>query len=377
MRVAASGKAGRASSVLSAMRRAVLQVLAKWPELTPAGGEVIRAVERRLEEYVGGHAVAVSSGTVAIEVGLRALGIGSGDEVVVSPYDWGATTGAVLRCGAKPVFADIDPRTATMAPASLAARIGPRTKAVVVTHWAGCPADLDGVLELARRHRLFVLEDCAQALGATYRDRPVGSFGDAAVFSFGWGKLVCAGEGGALVFRREELWRKAVGLSQHPLRQFREGAWGLGDLAMNARMHPLAAALVLAQWDRWPGWLERRRRACLYLSSQLRGWRGVAVPFDPPHGQHSFHRYVLRFDRTSVALHVLELLSKQGWAAAAAFPQQPLHHRLRPRGRRDRCPEAERACQGSIVLDLDWCKVSRAELEDLAQVLQQGVSRCQ
>jgi dTDP-4-amino-4,6-dideoxygalactose transaminase len=190
---------GRNSFRAGAMRRAVLEALRDWPQ-TPAGGAPIRKIEELLSEYVGGRALAVGSGTVALEVALRAAGVGPGDEVVLPAYDWGAAAGAVLRCGAQPVFADVDAVRATLDPASLKARITRRTVAVVVTHWAGCPADLDAILAVARSRGLFVIEDCAQALGARYQGRPVGSFGDAAVFSFGWGKLVCAGEGGAVVF---------------------------------------------------------------------------------------------------------------------------------------------------------------------------------
>jgi len=367
----------RRTSPLAAMRRAVLTVLRNWRHLTPAGGETIRKLEELFAEYVGGHALAVSSGTVALEVALRAAGIGPGAEVILSPYDWGAAAGAVLRCGAKPVFADIDPRTATLEPASIARYLGPRTKALVVTHWAGCPADMESILKVVQPHEVFVLEDCAQALGATCQGRLVGSFGHAAAFSFGWGKLVCAGEGGMVVFREAETRRAAIGLSQHPLRQWREGARGWGDLALNARMHPLAAALVLGQWNYWPQWLEQRRKACLSFSRQIAGLEQLILPEDPPSGKHSFHRYVLRTSNEAEAQELIGSLSARGWPVAAASPQEPLSQRpeLQSAAKALPCPQAERACKVSILFDVDWHRISEKTIAKLARAVREEVEK--
>lgn len=366
--------AGRRSA---AVRRAVLEVLRDWERLTPSGGELIRAVEERFSTYLGlPHALAVASGTAGLEAALRAAGVGAGDEVVLPAYDWGAAAGAVLRCGAKPVFADIDPLTATLDPVSFEAGITSRTVAVVVTHLAGCPADLDSILAVARKRGLFVLEDCAQALGTQYRGRPVGSFGDAAVFSFGWGKLVCAGEGGLVAFRDGDLWQRAVGLSQHPLRQLREGVNGFGDLAMNARMHPLAAAMILAQWPVWPQRLERRRAACLEFSRRLAGLDGLVAPVDPPHGKHSFHRYALALPNEAVTSQLVYSLSAMGWPVSGSPIIEPLHLRAPFRGHYQPgdFPQAERRCRASMLVAPDWSRVARAYLRRLADAIRREVS---
>lgn len=365
----------RARSAHAGMRRAVLNVLRHW-DLTPTGGQLVRDLEETFSRYMmGAHALAVSSGTAALEVALRAAQVGPDDEVVLPAYDWGAATGAVLRCGAKPVFADVDPSTTALDAGSLAARITRRTVAVVVTHWAGCPANLDPILTVARRHGLFVLEDCAQALGALYHSRPVGSFGDAAAFSFGWGKLVCAGEGGMLVFQDNALWRRAVGLSQHPVRQVRDGADGLGDLALNARMHPLAAALVLAQWEMWPRWLERRRRNCLYLSRRLRGLAGVCAPCDPPYGRHSFHRYFIGLPNETVAIQVAQVLNSLGFPVNSGYICRPLHLREPFQGSYalGHCPQAERRCRAALGIEADWTRVSGAWVRGLADALRREI----
>jgi dTDP-4-amino-4,6-dideoxygalactose transaminase len=365
----------RPQSGRPAMRRAVLEVLRQW-ELTPNGGAPVCTLEELFAQYLGGrHTLAVSSGTTGLEVVLRAGGVGPGDEVVLPAYDWGAAAGAALRCGAQPVFADVDPITATLDAESLASRIGPRTRAVVVTHYAGCPADLDAVMPAARRHGLFVVEDCAQALGARYHERPVGTFGDAAVFSFGWGKLLCAGEGGLLAFQDVALWRRAVGLSQHPLRQLRQGAAELGDLAMNARLHPLAAALVLAQWELWPQWLERRRFACLTLSEALRSIPGTIMPQDPPYGRHSFHRFLLTLPNEQAACQVRQRLIGDGYPVTCGTVQEPLHRRapFRARFRPGDCPQAEDWCRAALCVQADWTRASSSWVRCLARALRRAI----
>ncbi|MGC8794148.1 MAG: DegT/DnrJ/EryC1/StrS family aminotransferase [Bryobacteraceae bacterium] len=350
---------------------AVRDVLEHW-ELTPAGAEPIWKLERLFRDHLGGgHPLAVSSATVGLEVALRTVGVAPGDEVVMSAYDWGAAAGAVVRCGALPVFADIAAATPTLDPESLASRISPRTRAVVVTHYGGCPAYLDAVTELAQRHNLSVIEDCAQALGARYGGRPVGSFGDAAVFSFGWGKLLSAGEGGLVAFRDAALWRRAVGLCQHPLRQVREGATGQGDLAMNARIHPLAAALVLAQWELWPQWLERRRTVCLRLAQALLGVQGVLVPGDPVYGVHSFHRFLIVLPDEVAAQRVAEGMRERGFPVLGSLVREPLHLRapFRDRYSPGDCPQAEHWCRAALCIEADWTRVPWSWTRRLAAAL--------
>lgn len=368
---------GRNQSVAAALRRALLEVLRDWDHLTPAGGEIIQTLEKTLAAYSGvPHTLAVANATMAIEVALRAAGLGPGDEIVLPAVDWGAAAGAVLRLGAKPVFADVEPLTATLDATSLEACTSSRTAGVVVTHWAGCPANLDEILRLAQRRGLFVLEDCAQALGTLCHDRPVGSFGHAAVWSFGWGKLICAGEGGLVAFRDRDLWRRAVGLSQHPLRQLRERAMEVGDLALNARMHPLAAAMITSQWPIWPRRLERKRRVCLELSRRLSRVGGLMVPGDPPWGRHSFHRYVIGLPDEADASSLIRVLSAEGFPVFGSPVAEPLHLRepFRADYRPGDCPQAERYCRTSIVAAMGWLRVSPAYLRAFAAAVKREIS---
>jgi hypothetical protein len=172
--------------------------------------------------------------------------------VIVSPYTWGATVGCILHANAIPVFADIDPHSLNLDPAAVARRITPRTRAIVVVHLYGQPADMDPILELAQAHHLVVIEDCAQAHGATYKGRKVGSLGHIGCFSFQASKHLPTIEGGMLVTDDEEVYYRALLLAMHPQRQVVETAQSplaryVDSLGFNYRMHPYAAALGLAR----------------------------------------------------------------------------------------------------------------------------------
>jgi len=366
-----------------AVQKAVAQACSgDWSSLSAlAGGEPVRALEAAFAQRVGlRFALALSSGTVALEVALRACDIGPGDEVVLSPYDWGAAVGAVLRVGAIPVFGDIDPLTYTLDPESVTTCVTPRTKALVVTHLFGHPAAMAPLLEIARRHGLLVIEDCAQALGARYQGRSVGTFGAFGCFSLGQGKLVSGGEGGILVTDDERLFEQALFWSQHPLRQLADaGRIGpLGNLALNGRIHPLAAGIASVQLPSLERRLQERRANCESLSKGLAGMPGLRPVFVAPGCESTYHRYSPTFVPEEV-----EGLSRDLYVAALAaegvpihqgFLRQPLH--LHPvfqqrsygrdgwpwrwvgssrRYRPGDCPVAEARCaRFELGLDADW-----------------------
>ena len=178
----------------------------KWGTLGPRA----REFQEKFAAFTGSrHGLCVSNGTISLEIVLRAMEIGPGDEVIVPPYTFVATASSVLSVGATPVFADIDLNNFDcINPSAVEAVITPRTKAVIPVHMAGCPADLDPVLALAEKNGLFVLEDAAQAHGAEYKGRKVGSIGHAASFSFQETKNMSAGEGGILTTNSKELWER-------------------------------------------------------------------------------------------------------------------------------------------------------------------------
>ena len=197
------------------------------------------------------YAVALSSCTAAIHTALMAFGIGVGDEVIVSPYSWGQSVSPVLFTGATAVFADIDPDTLTIDPVSVEKRLSARTKAIIPVHLFGNPANMKGICAIAKRHGMAVISDSAQGFGALSKGHKIGSLGDSACFSLGRGKAVCGGEGGVLVSNNNTLHERAICISQHPLRTFRQITAGidypfLDELNWNYRIHPLAAILALA-----------------------------------------------------------------------------------------------------------------------------------
>src|SRR4051794_9730788 len=180
-------------------------------------GPDVDALEEEVARYSQAkHGIGVSSGSDALIVGLMALGVGTGDEVITTPYTFFATVGAIARLGAVPVFADIDPVTFNINPAALADKITPRTKAIIPVHLYGQCADMDPILDIARKHGLAVIEDAAQAIGSEYRGRRAGSIGTAGCFSFFPSKnLGCLGDGGAVVTNDPELAAKIKLLRGH------------------------------------------------------------------------------------------------------------------------------------------------------------------
>jgi dTDP-4-amino-4,6-dideoxygalactose transaminase len=345
---------GRAElrALLRAIRRATAEPLLAG---AVSGTGPVATLEEAFRACLGvRHALAVSSGTAALHLALLACGIGRGDEVVLSPYDWGAGVAAVQAVGARPVFADIDPKTYTLDPAAVRAVVSPRTKALLVTHIFGHPAPLAELLEVARRHRLALVEDCAQALGARYRGRPVGTFGDFGCFSLGPGKPVTAGEGGLLATEDSGLYRRAVRLSQHPLRQLREGLTPY-PFGLNFRINPLGALAALAGLGRYPRLLARRRRLVGRLEKELAGVRGIRGVWVEAGCEHAYHRYSPTFvaeewDGLPRRL-VVEALSAEGVPVNEGFIEAPLYRRL-PGYRGPACPATERRCREQMGLFL-------------------------
>ena len=214
------------------------------------GGGALAAVETAVSERVAGrYTLAVSSGTAALRVALASVGVRAGSEVICPAYDWPAAAGAIASLGAKPTFAPVDPRTLTIDPASCRRLITSSTSAIVATHLFGIPADVPAIRTLVDRLSIPVVEDCAQAFGASIDGVPAGALGAAAAFSFGPGKLVDAMEGGAVAFARHEHFAQGVVASQHPLRHLTAGLEPVLNGQFHHRMHPIAAILALSAMD--------------------------------------------------------------------------------------------------------------------------------
>lgn len=264
-------------------------------------GEEGKLFEKEFAAFAGcRYGIALANGTVALELALRGLGIGPGDEVITPARSYFASASCIVAVGAKPVFADIDLDSQNVTADTIRPAITPRTRAVLVVHLAGWPCEMEGILALAREHRLKVLEDCAQAHGALYRGRPVGSFGDAAAFSFCQDKIMTtAGEGGMVTTSSEALWERmwsykdhgkdfrAVHRQDHPP-GFR---WLHAAFGTNWRLSEVQSAVGRVQLEKVPGWIEARRRNAALLTACIARHPVLRVPSVPAHSEHAFYKF--------------------------------------------------------------------------------------
>ncbi len=288
MRIPAVDLEAQYLSIQAEVDAAVAQVLASGQYII---GPETEEFERDFAGFCGAaQAVAVASGTDALQLALRACGIQPGDEVITVAHTAAATVAAIELAGACPLLVDIDPRRYTLDPAPLAAVLTARTRAVVPVHLYGCPADLEPILDFAHRHGLLVIEDCCQAHGAVYHGRPVGTWGQAAAFSFYPTKnLGGFGDSGAVV-------SNDVAVSER-VRALRQYGWverNRSELkGLNSRMDELQAAVLRVKLPHLQAWNERRRALAAQYSSLLEGC-GVILPFEPQDTRHVYHQYVLR-----------------------------------------------------------------------------------
>ena len=285
-------------------------------------GPRVAAFESAFAGFVGvPHAVGVKSGSDALLLALLALGIGPGDEVVTTPFSFFATAGAILRAGAKPVFADVRPDTLALDPRAVRRALGPRTRAILVVHLFGQPAELDELSGLAAERGIALVEDCAQALGATYRGRAVGTYGAVACFSFHPSKPLGAfGDAGAVTTSDPELFGRLARLRTHGALKKNEHELPFGG---NHRLDALQAAVLSVKLPHLPRWLEMRRTHASAYEEALGGMAGLALPPRIPGAQSSFSAYTLRVRdglRDALARH----LRTAGVESAVYYPK-PLH----------------------------------------------------
>lgn len=304
-------------------------------------GPEVAAFESEFSELVDGrHCVAVNSGTSALHIALLALGIGAGDEVIVPSFTFAATANAVRLAGAEPVFADIELGTFCVDPASVAAAVTERTSAIMPVHLYGHAADMRALQEIADRHGLAVVEDAAQAHGATDAGAPVGTLGDAAAFSFYPTKNMTTGEGGMVVLADEAAARTARLLrSQGMERQYENEIVGF-----NLRMTDIAAAIGRIQLTRLDGFTAARRSHAATLSSKLRGGP-IRPPIERDGCRHVYHQYTVLTDDQAALLARCE----QAGVEARVYYPTPVH-RLPIFGLDLDLPATEQATAGVVSL---------------------------
>ncbi|WP_432886688.1 DegT/DnrJ/EryC1/StrS family aminotransferase [Kribbella sp. CA-245084] len=302
--------------------KALLEVLnsGNWGSTS---GDVVATFEQEFAAYQqAGFGICLSNGTLAIAAALRAAGVGIGDEVIVPPYTFIATASAALFVGAVPVFADVDPDTHLLDPVAAEAAITERTKAVIVVHLAGRPADMDAFTALGARRGLTIIEDAAQAHGAAYKGRPVGALGDLGTFSFQSSKNITAGEGGAVLTDNEELAGALYSLVN--VGRVPGGGWYQHEaVGYNLRLTEFQAAILRVQLRRHPAVQEVRERNARLLISLLRDVDGIHLaPEDPAITAHGRHLFLLRLPNHREA--VLSSLTAAGLTRASTG-YVPLH----------------------------------------------------
>jgi dTDP-4-amino-4,6-dideoxygalactose transaminase len=266
-------------------------------------GPEVASFEERFASYCGvRHCNAVNSGTSALHLALLGAGVGPGDEVITVSMTFVATTAAILYSGARPVFVDVDPNTWTMNPSLIEAAITPRTKAIVPVHLHGLMADMDTIMEIARRHDLVVIEDAAQAHGAEYKGRRAGSIGDLGCFSFYPGKNLGAyGEGGAVVSNRSEFAQRISLLRDWG----QESKYNHVVQGYNYRMDGIQGSVLNVKMNYIEAWTEARRSVASYYDQLLEKHR-CRRPAPPPHSRHVYHVYAIGLAQRAEAQKALQ-----------------------------------------------------------------------
>lgn len=315
-------------------------------------GREVSHFEEEAGQYLGvPYAVAVGNGTDALVLALQALGIGEGDEVVTTPFTFFATAEAISRVGAKPVFADIDAETYNIDLADAEAKITPRTKAIIPVHLFGQACEMKQCLELARRHKLYVIEDACQAFGAETEGAKLGTLGDIGCFSFFPTKnLSTIGDGGMVVTNNERLASRIRLLRNHgsPKKYYHD------EIGFNSRLDEIHAAILrigLQHIDRWNE--SRRLKAQVY--DQMHGLSGVRCPVNRGQGNsHIYHLYCVEHDERD---RLMDHLRDNGIASGYYYPL-PLHLQAAYRhlgGKQGDCPVAERKSELLLALPLHPC----------------------
>ena len=264
-------------------------------------GEEGCAFEREFAHYHGvSHGVAVANGTVALDLALIALGLGPGDEVIVTPRTFLASASSIVNAGARPVFADVDRNSGNITPETVRSVLTPRTRAVMAVHLAGWPCDMDGIMKLSQEHGLYVIEDCAQAHGARWKGRPAGSMGHVGAFSFCTDKIMSTGgEGGMVITSDEKLWHRMWSYKDHGKswdavyhREHPPGfRWLHESFGTNWRLTEMQSALGRIQLKKLDRWFQRRRENARVLADGLCPLPGLRVPLPEPHMEHAWYKF--------------------------------------------------------------------------------------
>jgi perosamine synthetase len=329
-------------------------------------GKKVELFESEFSKYIGARfATAVSSGTSALQIGLQALGLRKGDEVITTPFTFAATANAIIHCGAKPVFADIDPKTFNLDPGKIKA--SGRTKAVICVHLYGQPCEMDSLAKVCEESGLKLVEDAAQAVGAEYRGRRIGTFGYLSTFSFYATKNLTTGEGGMIVTGQKDIAEQArIIRNQGQSEQYKHDI-----ISYNFRMTDIQAAIGIEQLKRIESLNRKRIENARFLTDSLSSVKGIETPFVPKHVKHVYHQYTIKVPKGRDRL--LNYLNNHGVGARVYYPQpvylQPPYVKMG--FRKGLCPVAEEVCKQVLSLPVHPL-LTQKELEEIARQVKDG-----
>jgi dTDP-4-amino-4,6-dideoxygalactose transaminase len=332
-------------------------------------GPTVTAFEAEVADYLGvEHAIGVNSGTDALVIGLRTLGVDAGDEVITSSFTFFATAEAISQVGAVPIFVDIDPKTYNIDPALIDEKITSRTKAILPVHIFGQAADMDSILETAGKHGLMVLEDVAQAFGGEYKGQKLGTIGHIGTFSFFPSKnLGGYGDGGLIATNDDEVAQEARMLRTHGAKK----KYHNEVIGYNSRLDSIQAAILRVKLPHIDQWNERRRQIAEHYDQMLTGVAGVVTPHKAPYARHAYHQYTVRIvDGRRDAVH--NRLAEAGIATMIYYPvpvhQLPVYAQLN-----FNLPLTEAAAGEVLSLPI-WPQLSQTVQERVVTSLQQALA---
>ncbi len=327
----------------------------------------VEQFENDFSRFLGARfAAAVSSGTAALQLGLQALGIRKGDEVITTPFTFAATANAIIHCGARPVFSDIDPRTFNLDPGKV--KVSGKAKALVCVHLYGQPCEMDSLAKVCRENGLKLVEDAAQAVGAEYKGKKVGTFGALSAFSFYATKNITTGEGGMIVTNQNDLEEKAKVLrNQGQSKQYMHDI-----VSYNFRMTDIQAAIGIEQMRRIDGLNRKRVENARFLTDSLSRVSGIEVPFVQKNVKHVFHQYTIKVRKNRDRL--LDYLNSHGIGARVYYPQplymQPAYAKMG--FRKGMCPVTEDVCKQVLSLPVHPL-LTQKELEEIVKKVKAGM----
>lgn len=336
-----------------------------------SSGPKTKMLEKEFADYIGvKHAVAVTNGTIALDVALKALNIGPKDEVITSAFSFVASANCILFQNAKPVFADIDPKTFNINPSDVVEKITSKTKAIIPVHLFGQPAKMDVLREIAEDNKVVLVEDAAQAHGAEYKKQKVGSIGDVGCFSFYATKNMTAGEGGIITTNDHKLADKARLIINHG----QSKKYYHDSLGYNFRITDLCAAICVVQLRKLDSFNSKRIENASILNNGISKFKGLTAPYLDRHVKHVFHQYVMkvndnyRLDRDKLA----NSLSEKGVGVAVHYPipiyKQPLYQEL---GYTNiKCPNSEDICKRVLSLPVHPL-VGKKEIDYILDAIQE------